>query len=330
VSKYNWKDRNCLVTGGAGFGGSHLCEQLLDRGARVYVLDRYMLNNSYLVLSGNSKRIQFIRGDIRDLDFIKLTFDKLEIETVFHLAAQPIVPISNQHPFETLSVNALGTYSILEAVRTSGAVKGLIFASSGAYYGTTTTPDKIKETAPPLPTSNIYATSKVAADVAVQTYARVYNMSAAVCRFINTYGPGDTNFSRIIPWAVKNLITDPEGPYDFGSRSDGTGLFDCLYIADMANAYIKMAENLDKISGEVFNFCGDQLHSARELTELVSECFDGRKRDAIFSGQKAKKQTIKRLDTTKAQQLLDWTPQTTLEQGLKSTLAWYRQYWDRL
>ncbi len=330
MPEYNWNGRNCLVTGGAGFGGSHLCEQLLDRGARVYVLDRFMLKNSYLVLSGNSERIQFIQGDIRDLDLIKLALDRFEIDMVFHLAAQPIVPISNQHPFETFGVNALGTYSVLEAIRTSGSVKGMIFASSGAYYGTTATPDKIKETAPPLPTSNIYATSKVAGDVAVQTYARVYNMPAAVCRFINTYGQGDTNFSRIIPRAVKNLITDPQGPYDFGSRSDGTGLFDCLYIADMANAYIKMAENLDKISGEVFNFCNDQLLSARELAELVSECFDGRKRDAIFSGPKAKTQAIKRLDTTKAQQQLDWKPQTTLEKGLKSTIAWYRQYWDKL
>lgn len=257
-----WNARPCLVTGGAGFGGSHLCEQLLARKAKVYVLDRWLPRNSYLVLSGLESRIEFIQADICDLDLIKLTLERFEIDTVFHLAAQPIVPISNVLPFETLRVNALGTYTILEAMRASKQTKRLIFASSAAYYGTTTTDKPITEEQSPVPAANIYSPSKLAADMAVRCYSKIYGIKAAVCRFMNTYGPGDTNFSRIIPRAIQNLICN--NPYEFGDRDDGSTVLEYMHIRDMANAYITVAEYLDSVSGEAFNFSGRTAEGGRE------------------------------------------------------------------
>ena len=202
-----WLGRRCLVTGGLGFCGSRLCEYLLARGARVHVLDRVRPQNSYLVLTRMMSKVEFIQGDVRDIELLRTVFERFDIDTVFHLAAQAIAPLSNDDPFETLSINALGTYSLLEAMRTSALDKTMVFASSGAYYGTTTNEQPILEDQAPMSASNIYAPSKVAGDIAVRCYQRVFGMKAAVCRFMNTYGPGDTNFSRIVPRAIAKLVS---------------------------------------------------------------------------------------------------------------------------
>jgi CDP-glucose 4,6-dehydratase len=135
--EFAWKNKRCLVTGGMGFGGSHLSEQLLRRGAKVFILDRLNPPDSYLNISGLAGNINCIVGDVRDLELIKFILCRYEVDSVFHLAAQPIVPMSVCLPYETLSVNALGTFAVLEAVRLSPLRPALVFASSGAYYGTT-------------------------------------------------------------------------------------------------------------------------------------------------------------------------------------------------
>jgi CDP-glucose 4,6-dehydratase len=324
----DWNGRPCLVTGGAGFGGSHLCEQLLGLGAKVYVLDRWLPASSYLTLTGLARRVEYIQGDIRDLGLMQLTLERFQIDTVFHLAAQPIVPASNVLPLETLSINVMGAASVLEAVRAVPAVRRMVFASSGAYYGTTTTDRPISEDAPALEATNIYAPSKAAADLVARCYARVFGIKTTVCRFMNTYGPGDTNFSRIIPRAIRNLIR--QEPYEFGDRDDGSTRLDFLYIKDMASAYIRVAEGLDSVAGEAFNFGSGNPVSTRDLSRLVSKVYDGQGREPIFGGKPKAKPVIKSLDIRKARERLGWQPTTPLEQGLSETIAWYRRYWERL
>ncbi len=323
-----WNKRCCLVTGGAGFGGSHLCEQLLTRGAKVYVLDRWLARNSYLAINGLFDKMEFIQGDIRDYELLKHVLERFQIDTVFHIAAQPIVPMSNIIPLETLSINAMGTYTILEAIRTTKCSNRLVFASSGAYYGTTMTDRAITEEDTPLSATNIYAPSKVAGDIAVRCYARIYGIKAATCRFMNTYGSGDTNFSRIIPRSIQNLIT--KAPYEFGDRDDGTTRLDYMHVRDMANAYITVAEYLDSVSGEAFNFGGGNPISVRDLTKLVSKIFDGKDREPKFFGTPRDKPFIKYLDITKAKHILGWQPSTTLEGGLRETIEWYKRFWNKL
>lgn len=311
-----------MVTGGFGFGGSHLCLRLLELGARVLVFDRWCPRHSYLELSGAGGRVDAVQGDIRDTDLLRLTLDRLEIDTVFHLAAQPIVPLANLHPAETLSVNVQGTYSVLEALRSGSAKRRLVFASSGSYYGTTTTDLALTEEAPPLPAGNIYAPSKVAADVAVRAYARVFGIEAAVCRFMNTYGPGDPNFTRLVPRAARNLVLGE--PYEFGDRDDGSTRLDFLHIRDMAQAYLSLAERLEEFSGEAFNFGGGIPVSVRDVARAASLRFDGKAREPVFRGKPAAVPTVKYLDISKARERLGWKPTLGLEEGLDDTLAWYR------
>ncbi len=323
-----WQGRKCLVTGGMGFGGSHLCEQLLRRGASVYILDRVRPVNSYLVLTGIINNIELIQGDVRDLELLKFLLHRFEIDSVFHLAAQPIVPMGNNLPYETLSINVMGTNAVLEAVRTSAFKPSLVFASSGAYYGTTRQSEPIPEDQPPNKAANIYAPSKIAGDFTVRCYAHTYGINAAVCRFINTYGPGSTNFSTIVPRAISLLIEDK--PYDFGSRDDGSSTFDYLNVRDMALGYIAVAENIERVRGEAFNFSGGSPVSVRDLVKTISLIFDGREREPVFHGPRNEVPIQKCLNCEKAERVLGWSRRTSLTEGLKETIDWYKFYWQRL
>jgi CDP-glucose 4,6-dehydratase len=312
------------VTGGAGFGGSHLCAELLRREAKVYVLDRVFPRNSYLALQGFDRRVEFIQGDVRDLELLKLTIERYEIDTIFHLAAQPLAPMSQVLPLETLSINATGTYSVLEAMRTTRSAKRLVFASSGAHYGATTTDSAIAEDAVPCPAANLYGPSKSAAEVAVRSYVEVYGLDAAICRFMNTYGPGDTNFSRLVPRGVRSLLRDEA--YDFGDRDDGSTRLDFLYIRDMTEAYLAVADHMPVARGQAFNFGRGQPVATGEMTALLSRVFDGVGREAMFHGNPRAKPVVKYLDISKAKRVLGWQPTTSLEQGLHETLDWYRRF----
>ena len=322
-----WHKRPCLVTGGAGFGGAHLCAELLSRGAKVYVYDRYLPNDSYLVFEGLVDRVNFIQGDIRDLEYLKMTTTRFEIVDIFHLAAQAIKPHSNLIPYETFVVNAQGTYNVLEAVRTAKEKPHLIFASTGGYYGTYFSEDLIMEDSVPLVGDNIYSATKVAGDIAVRYYANIFGIKAATCRFMQTYGPGDTNFSRIIPITVKYLMN---GEHPKLTRCDGTPQCDFMHVRDMARAYIAVAENIEQVSGEAFNFGGGNPTSVKELVMLISKIFTGKEIEPIILMQPSGILQKTCLDISKAKSLLGWAPEIGLEEGLKETIAWYREIWNKL
>jgi CDP-glucose 4,6-dehydratase len=325
-----WKGRSVLVTGGAGFGGAHLCEQLLQRAARVTVLDRDLPLDSYLRLAGLENEVNFVTGDICDAASLNLLVERREFDTVFHCAAQPIVSISNALPAETALVNITGTYNVLEALRLSRKTKRLVFASSGAYYGATNTQSAIPEDATPLPASNIYAPTKVAADIAVRCYARIYGLQTAVCRWMNTYGPGDTNFSRIVPATVRRLAYGERALID---GTDGSNILEMLHVRDMAEGYLSVAENLDRpgVSGEAFNFGGGVPLSLRDAVVAVTrawnaETSESRDEEPLITGPHVN--SVKYLDITKARDVLGWAPQIPLESGLRETIAWYLAHPD--
>jgi nucleoside-diphosphate-sugar epimerase len=323
-----WQGKRVLVTGVMGFGGGHLCEQLLERDAVVYGMDWVYPQNSYLVISGLAPHIEFIQGDVRDIDLLKLIFERFEIDNVFHLAAQPVVPISLTSPYQTLLVNVLGTFAVLEAMRTSSKTHSLVFASTGKYYGSVSQTFPVPEDQSPNKADNIYAPSKTAADITVRCYAETYGLKASVCRFINTYGPGNTNFSTIVPRAISLLMENKD--YDFGGRDDGTSTFDYLHIRDMTRAYLAVAENLDRYSAEAFNFSGGRLISVRDLVKLISRLYDGEEREPVFHGPPHEVPIQKSLDWNKAHRLLGWEPSISLEDGLKETIEWYRAHWAQL
>jgi nucleoside-diphosphate-sugar epimerase len=327
-----WRNHRALVIGGAGFGGAHLCEQLLARGAQVTVLDRVSPADSYLRLANLDARVSFVQGDVCDAAAMKLLIARLEPDTVFLLAAQPIVSISNALPIETAEVNVMGTYHVLEACRLSRKSKRLVFASSGAYYGATNTTAAIPEDAPPLPAANIYAPTKVAADLAVRCYAKIHGLQTVVCRWMNTYGPGDTNFTRIVPVSIRRLL---RGERPLIDGTDGSNVFELLHVRDMTEGYLAAAERAGDpgICGEAFNFGSGAPLSLREAMVELTRAWNAVAKaevleEPLITGPRV--QSVKYLDITKARERLGWRPGTELRAGFEETVAWYRAKRDAL
>lgn len=322
-----WSNRRVLVIGGAGFGGAHLCEQLLARGAQVHVMDRACWPDSYLRLARLDGLVAFTSTDLCDAEAVKMLVARLEPDLVFLLAAQPIVSISNALPLETARVNILGTYHVLEACRLSRASKRLVFASSGAYYGATDTTAAIPEDAPPLPAANIYAPSKVAADIAVRSYAKVYGLQTVVCRWMNTYGPGDTNFTRIVPVTIRRLLRGERPVVD---GTDGSNVLELLHVRDMTEGYLAAAERVGEpgVCGEAFNFGSGAPISLRDAVSSLTRAWNGVTGESVpeeplITGPRVK--SVKYLDITKARERLEWRPRTELASGFAETVAWYRE-----
>mgnify|MGYP002778189082 FL=1 len=326
----NWKNERVLVLGAAGFCGAHLCETLANEGAKIIALDTQLPPDSYLVSSGTLAKIHFVSGDILDLPALRLLLERFPVQTVFHLAAQPIVSISNVLPLETAQINILGTYHVLEAIRLCAKPPKLVFASSGAVYGATNAAQAIPETAPQLAASNIYAPTKAAADSAVRCYAQIYGIRAATCRWMNTYGPGDTNFSRVIPATFRRAS---EGKPGLIAQTDGTNVLELLHVRDMIAAYLCVAQNLerDDISGEAFNFGGGAPLVLKNVVQSSTAAWNRATGDDVpttpeISGPRV--ESAKFLDISRAQRLLGWSPRLGLDEGLEETARWYKAHFS--
>ena len=314
--------------GAAGFCGAHLCDQLVRRGAYITGFDKNLSSDSWLHSSGTLSQIDWQFGDVLDLASIKLLLARHSFDTIFLLAAQPIVAISNLLPLETAHTNIIGTYNVLEAMRITSAPPKLVFASSGAYYGATNSQTAIGEDAAALVAGNIYAPTKAAADLAVRCYAQIYGLRAATCRWMNTYGPGDLNFSRIVPATMKRLSENKRGLID---GTDGTNVLEMLHIDDMIEAYLAVAAHLDldEVRGQAFNFGGGAPLSLQHIVREVARAWNEVAATDIeiepeITGPKV--DSIKYLDISKAREVLGWQPQTTLQNGLRETAQWYRNY----
>lgn len=323
-----WNNHRALVTGGAGFGSAHLCEMLLQRGANVCVLDKELPRDSYLRRANLLPNLDFVTLDIRDGSALKLLFARRCFDTIFHVAAQPIVGISNRLPSETFEINVAGTVNVLEAARLCAFPPRVIFASSGAYYGATSTREAIPEDAPPLPAGNIYAPSKVAGDIAVRSYAKTYDLRAAVCRWMNTYGPGDTNFSRIVPATLRRLSQGKRALID---GTDGTNILELLHVRDMAKGYLSIAERLDdaQVCGEAFNFGGGVPIALKDVTRAVTCAWNEVTKQEIDEEAEVtgpKVDSVKYLNIEKAARVLAWQPRIELHAGLCETVEWFRRF----
>ncbi len=312
-----WKNRPVLVTGGSGFGGSHLIRHLLDAGARVTSVDLVAPADG----DRSRDRLHSEQADIRSQNNFLRLLDEHAIDTVFHLAAQAIVPQSLRDPAETWSINLDGTLAVLEAMRRSRLTRRLVFASSGAVYGSVSASDPIREDHAPGPITHAYAASKIAAEAAVESHSRAYGLHSIRCRFMNTYGPGDRHTSRLIPGAIDRLRNAL--PYDFGDRDDGSTELDFLHIDDMCRAYLAAGESLEapEVSGSAINFGSGDPRAVSEVVRAVSRAFDGMERTGIFHGEKRDRPLRKSLDITSAKDLLGWSPLVSLEGGIAETVG---------
>jgi CDP-glucose 4,6-dehydratase len=316
-----------LVSGAHGFVGSHLARALLERGGRVRVLDRPAPRladvggerRSGLDLLGIRDEVELVEADLRDAGAVAAAVDGAD--SVFHLAAQTIVGVARRSPLETFEVNVQGAWNVFEACR-GHEVERVVFASSDKAYGSS--PELPYREDFPLRAAYPYDASKAAADMIARSYASAYSVPLAVTRLANVYGGGDLNFSRLIPETVVALL-DGRAPV---IRSDGSPERDFLHVEDAVSAYLAIADALaDGAAGEAFNAGGERPHPVREVVELIAAAAGGGI-EPDFQGEGNPEGEIDRqfVDSTKLRELTGWRPAVELEDGLRRTLAWYREH----
>ena len=318
-----WKKRNIFVTGCSGFLGYWLVESLLKKGANVIGLVRdFVPQSSFFRLKFN-ERITVIGGEIEDYFLLERVLSEYEIDTVFHLAAQAIVERANQNPLFTFETNIKGTWNLLEACRRNQPlVKRILVASSDKAYGTQ---EKLPYTEElPLKGAHPYDVSKTCADLIAYAFFNTYRLPVCITRCGNIYGGGDLNFNRLIPGTIKSVLHGETVII----RSDSTFKRDYFYIKDVVGAYLTLAENfnMQNVAGEAFNFSSgiqiSVLDTARRIIEIMN------KKDFPIEVLNEAKGEIRDqyLSIEKAKRVLNWSPQYSLEDGLKETIDWYRNF----
>ncbi len=314
-----WKFRNVFVTGGTGLLGSTLVKALVDKKANVTVLVRDGVHNSYFFMQGLDKKVNIVRGDLQNYLLLERAINEYEIDTVFHLAAQAIVGTANRSPLATFDSNIRGTWHVLEAARVSKLVKRVVVASSDKAYGSQANLPYTEDT--PLQGEHPYDVSKSCTDLIALSFFKTYGLPVAVTRCGNLYGPGDLNWNRIIPDTIRHLYMGKQPVI----RSDGTFIRDYLFLPDAVDAYLTIAENIDKCKGEAFNISTMNKLTVLELVQMIIRLC-GVNCEPIILNQVHGEIKHQYLASEKIKQVLNWTPKHTIEDGLKETIFWYKEF----
>ncbi len=321
--------RTCLVTGGAGFIGSHLCRRLVGAGARPIVFDVVPKSERSLFAAFDlAQHVEYVQGDVRSKEDLKALAGR-PFDFVFHLAAQPISGLSNLQPHETIRVNAGGTRELCAMLSDSGSPTVVLASSACAYGIPAMGASPLKET--DLLRKGFYAYTESKQKAEQELFA-AKGIRGVIGRFVNVYGPGDRHFSRIIPKTIRLLLRDL--PLAL-SRGDGSTVLDFLYVDEAIDGFLRLANYTAKEKEsvpQIFNFgigSGNAV-SMGDLVSRISVVYDGRSRVLETKTPTTEPPTEKFLDSTKAQTLLNWRPKVLLESGLRKTIDWYRNHLDDL
>lgn len=306
-----------LVTGGAGFIGSHIAATLCDSGAKVRIIDN--------LLTGHLENLEEIGGDI---DFIKASVSDEEavlraledVEVVFHEAALPSVPRSVADPKETHEACIDGTFNLLQAARARN-VRRVVYAASSSAYGDQDVLPKNEDMRPdPL---SPYAVAKLVGEYYCQVFYRVYGLETLSLRYFNVFGPRQdpsSQYSGVISRFISALMSG-EQPVIYG---DGEQTRDFTYVANVVAANLSAAETTKGI-GEVMNVANGEKTSLNELLTTLKK-ITGRE-DVVVDYQPARTGDVKhsQADNTRAKEFLNYKTLVGLEEGLKHTIDWWTQ-----
>jgi CDP-glucose 4,6-dehydratase len=267
-------------------------------------------------------RVRVVRGDICDQALLERALGEYEIGTVMHLAAQTIVGIANRNAVSTFQTNIGGTWSLLEACRRSPKVAQIVIASSDKAYGEASKLPYDETT--PLLGRHPYDVSKSCTDLVAQSFASTWGVPVVIKRCGNFFGGGDLNFNRIVPGTIRSVLRG-ECPI---IRSDGQFVRDYFYVEDGAAAYTLVAERLAEdpaLQGHAFNLSNEQPVTVIELVDRILVAM-GSKLSPIIQNEANNEIRRQYLDATKAKQMLKWRPSFTIDEGIKRTIRWYRDF----
>ncbi len=317
-----------LITGGAGFIGSHLCEKYVSEDETVFCLDNFEngdLRNIYGLIT--RKNFKLIRGDIRDSNLLEKIMP--DIDVIIHLAAQIHVDRSIIEPRLTYEVNVLGTLNILEAARRFDAER-IIHTSTSEVYGSAINVPMNEDH--PLCAPHPYGASKIAADRLCYAYVQTYAMNICIARPFNTFGPKqkDHGYGGAISIFTKRALGN-QPPIIYG---DGNQTRDYMYINDLVRAYDLILRN-DRSLREVINFgTGKDIKIVDLANKIVQLCGRKARIEPVHVAARPGEITKMVADYSKAKKLLGWEPKYDLNKGLEEFVEWYKNYkfaeWDKL
>jgi len=304
-----------LVTGGAGFIGSHLVEGLLARGYKVRVLDNFATGRREN-LKDVLAQIELVEGSVTNLTTAHSVMRGVEI--VFHQAALPSVPRSVKNPLESNAVNITGTLNILLAARDAG-VRRVVYAASSSAYGDQPTLPKV-ETMPPDPLSP-YAIAKLAGEMYARAFTNLYGLSTVSLRYFNVFGPRQdptTQYAGVLAKFCTCAITGQPYPV----YGDGEQSRDFTYVTNVVEANI-LAANAQLEGAPVINIACGERTTLNQIIRILNE-LTGQNLPAHYGPERAGDVRHSQADITRARTLLGYHPTIDLREGLRRTLEWYR------
>ncbi len=303
-----------LVTGGAGFIGSHLTEELVRRGHRVRVADSLVTGKRSNL--EHIHGVEFLEGDLADLDFARKSADGCDF--LLHQAAIPSVPRSVQDPITSNTANVDATLNVLVAARDAG-VKRLVFAASSSAYGDTPTLPK-HERMPTNPLSP-YALQKVVGEQYLQMFTRLYGLETVSIRYFNVFGPRQdpsSPYSGVISVFATALL-DSRSPRIYG---DGEQTRDFTYVANVVDGVLRACE-APQASGEIINVATGGRISLNQLFYVMRDVVGGQVEPTYDEPRKGDVRDSQ-ADISKAKALLAYQPSVSFEEGISRTIEWYR------
>jgi CDP-paratose 2-epimerase len=336
---------NILITGGAGFIGTHLTKHFADRGDTVTVFDNLSRRGSVpnlLWLQKNVPGVKFVHGDVRDAAALGRAAQGRE--AIFHLAAQVAVTTSVTDPRDDFKINALGTFNVLEAARASGMNPIVIYSSTNKVYGgmeeakvvegpdryaLTELPQGVSE-AWPLDFHSPYGCSKGAGDQYVRDYARIYGLPTVVFRQSAIYGErqfGVEDQGWLAHFVICATLGRPVTIY-----GDGKQVRDMLYVGDLVRAFERAVSQIDSVRGRVYNIGGGPGFTLTIWSETgpMLEKLSGHKIDVRYGKWRPGDQRVYVSDIRKAQHELGWKPEVPPKEGLARLWNWAQENKEQL
>ncbi len=304
-----------LVTGGAGFIGSHIAARLVERGDKVRVIDN-LISGHLSNMEAFRDRIDFIEADLRDGDAVRQAVEGVDF--IFHQAALASVPLSLERPLDTNSACVTGTLTLLDAARRAG-VQRLVYAASSSAYGDQPTASK-RETDLPMPISP-YGVAKLAAEYYCQAFTASYGFETVALRYFNVFGPRqDPNsaYSAVIPLFITAMLQGRQ-PVIYG---DGGQSRDFTFVGNIVDANLLAAE-APGVAGHVLNVANGRSTDLLELIGVLNELL-GTDVQPVHEDARAGDVRESLADITKARELLGYEPKVGFDDGLRRSIDYYR------